>query len=89
VAKTTRGLYRVSHDGDEAFGVEVMSVMELHRRMGYIAPASARKLVEDGHVTGLALDPDSSEKHCDACIYARATRQSIPKVSVSEQAQNF
>lgn len=57
--------------------------------MGHIAPASARRLVEEGIVTGLALDPDSKEEHCDACIYARATRQPVPKLRISPQASDF
>ena len=57
--------------------------------MGHIAPASARKLVTDGLVTGIALDSSSREEHCEACIYARATRQPVPKLRVSTQAKAF
>ena len=57
--------------------------------MGHIAPASARKLVTDGLVTGIALDSSSWEEHCEACIYARATRQPVPKLRVSTQAKAF
>jgi hypothetical protein len=52
--------------------------MELHRRMGHIAPASARKLVTDGLVTRIALDLNSWEEHCEACIYARTTWEPVP-----------
>jgi len=69
--------------------MEIISIMELHWRMGHIAPASARKLVKDGVVTGIALDLNSWEEHCEACIYARATRQPIPKLRVSKQAKWF
>ena len=89
IAKTPRGLYRVSHDGDGGYAVEVISVMELHRRMGHIAVASARRLVQDGLVTGIALDPNSQEEHCEACLYSRATRQPVPKVRISPQAKAF
>jgi transposase InsO family protein len=89
IARTSRGLYRVSHEGDSGYAVEVVGVMELHRRMGHIAPTTARKLVVDGLVTGIALDPNSREEHCEVCIYARATRQPVPKVRVSEQAKQF
>jgi hypothetical protein len=68
IARTTPGLYRVSHSGEASYAVEVVSVMELHRRMGHIAPASARKLVVEGLVTGIALDPNSREEHCEACM---------------------
>jgi hypothetical protein len=88
VPRTMRGLYRVSHE-EGGYAVEVVSVMEVHRRMGHIAPASACKLVEDGLVTGIALDPKSHEEHCDTCIYACMTRQPVPKVRISEQASHF
>jgi transposase InsO family protein len=89
IARTPRGLYRVSHEGESGYAVEVVSVMELHRRMGHIAPASARKLITNGLVTGIALDPNSREEHCEACIYARATREPVPKLRVSKQASQF
>ncbi len=89
IARSPRGLYCVSHEADGGYAVEIVSVMELHRRMGHIAPASARKLVEGGLVTGIALDPSSKEEHCEACIFARTTRQSVPKIRVSPQAQWF
>lgn len=89
IARTARGLYRVSHEGEEGHAVEVVSIMELHRHMGHIAPASIRKLVKGGLVIGLALDPNSREEHCEACIFARATRKPVPKVRVSPQAKQF
>lgn len=89
IARTLRGLYRVSHEEEGGYAVEVVSIMELHRHMGHIAPASARKLIDDGLITGLTLDPNSSVEHCEACIYARATRQPVPKLRISEQAKNF
>lgn len=46
-------------------------------------------MIQDGLVTGLALDPESKEEHCDGCLYARATRQPVPKVRVSEQVTQF
>lgn len=50
IPKSSNGLYRVAHDHDDiahaADDVETLSVMELHRRMGHIAPrdrAQARR----------------------------------------------
>ena len=54
--------------------------MELHRRMGHIAPESARALIKEGRITGVKLNPTSRESTCDHCIYAHATRQPVPKV---------
>ena len=89
IAWTAWGLYRVTHEGEGGYAVEVVSVMELHRRMGHIAPTTARKLVEAGLVTGIAIDLKSQEEHCEVCIFACATRKPVPKVRVSEQAKEF
>jgi transposase InsO family protein len=88
IERTSRGLYRVTHE-EEANAAELLSVMELHRRMGHIAPSTARKLVVSGAVIGVELDPASKETHCDACLYARATRQPIPSVRIRPPAENF
>jgi transposase InsO family protein len=84
-----RHLYKVAHAPESAHAVELVSVMELHRRMGHIAVASARKLVESGAITGVELDPNSQEHDCDACIFARATCLPVPKVRISTPAQRF
>ena len=88
IARTSRGLYRVTH-AEEANAAELLSVMELHRRMGHIAASSARKLVESGAVKGIKLDPESKESHCDACLFARATRLPIPSVRIRPPSANF
>ena len=89
VACTHKRLYKVNHDKDSVNLAETLTVMELHRRLGHIAVNSARKLVESGAVTGIKLDPASQEATCDACIFAHATRQPVPKVQISSPAQNF
>ena len=89
IPQTPRGLYRVAHAGEEAHVVDTISVMELHRRMGHIAPNAARALVEKGLVSGIRLDPNSREAPCDACLFARATRKPVPKVRVGPQSQHF
>ena len=88
VPRTSRGLYRIVHE-EEANAVELLSVMELHRRLGHIAASTARKLVESGAVTGIKLDPESKESPCSACLYAHVTRQPIPSVRVSPPAEKF
>jgi hypothetical protein len=90
IPRTQGRLYKVVHGAsDSAYVVEPVSIMELHRRMGHIAAASARKLVESGAVVGIKLDPESQERDCNACIYARATRLPIPKMRISPPAKNF
>jgi hypothetical protein len=79
IERNARGLYRVTHE-EEANAVELLSVMELHRRMGHIAPSTARKLVDSGAVTGVKIDPESRESHCDAA-YTRARPANLSPLS--------
>lgn len=47
IPRTSKGLYRVVHDassGSVHAALETVTVMELHRRMGHIAPSAARRL---------------------------------------------
>jgi transposase InsO family protein len=89
IPRTQGCLYKVVHMLESANAVESMSLMELHRHLGHIAPSSARKLVQSRAIVGIELDPDSQETDCDACIFARATRLPVPKVRVSPPAQHF
>jgi len=81
-------LYHISHE-EGGYAVEVVSIMELHRHMGHIVPTSVRKLVEDRLVTGIVLDPELHEEHCDTCIYVHAAHQPVLKVYISKQASHF
>jgi len=47
--------------------------------MGHISPITAKKLVKDGHVTGLSLDMSSEASFCEACAKAKPTRKPVPK----------
>jgi hypothetical protein len=69
IPRMVHGLYCILHK-EGGYAVKVISIMELHHCMGHIAPASVCKLVEEGLVTGIVLDPESWEEHCDMCIYA-------------------
>ena len=85
VVRTHKRLYKVSHD-ESAHAVEMLTVMELHCRLGHIAISSACKLIESGTITKVNLDPSSKEATCDACIFTCATRQPVPKVRISPPA---
>jgi transposase InsO family protein len=89
IPRTQGHLYKVVHASESANAVESMSLMELHHRLGHIAPSSARKLVQNGTIVRIELDPDSQKADCDAYIYARATRLPVPKVRISPPAQHF
>jgi hypothetical protein len=70
IPQTQGCLYKVVHTSESANAVESMSLMELHCCLGHIAPLSACKLVQNGAIVRIELDPDSQEADCDACIYA-------------------
>lgn len=59
----------------EANGVvEKVTLNDLHRRMGHISLAAAKKLVENGFVKGIALSNIQEEaSQCKSCIFAKAT----------------
>jgi transposase InsO family protein len=82
--KKENGLYWVNHDRSSniviaASAVETVSIEDLHRRMGHIAPDAAKRLVKEGLVEGLKLDENSRIESCDSCQYAKMTRKPIAK----------
>ncbi|KAJ8508349.1 hypothetical protein ONZ45_g9375 [Pleurotus djamor] len=77
---TPRGTYRVTHHLEEAMAVQSLSLEQLHRRLGHISIAAAKKVVDQGLVTGIKRNrADHSEFHCEACLYGKATDLPIPK----------
>jgi hypothetical protein len=93
IPKSDRGLYRVVHlPGGNSVNAatETVTVMELHRRMGHIAPSAARRLAEQGLVSGLKFDLSKDEPtFCESCVYAKATRKPIVKARQGERATEF
>jgi hypothetical protein len=92
VPKSGKGLYKVVHeDSDSSFAAtENLTVMELHHRMGHISPVIAKKLVDNGLVTGVRLDGSSGNiVFCKSCVYAKATCKPVPKVHEGERATKF
>jgi len=89
VACNASRLYKYEHSPEYVHAVELLSVMELHHRLGHISIASTCKLVEIGAVKGIKLDPDVPESDCEACIFACATRIPVPKPRISVPALSF
>jgi hypothetical protein len=88
------GLYRVDHEIAVNVGMagearEVLTIEELHRRMGHIAPEAAKRMVSSGAVKGIEIDPTSSIQDCNSCEYAKATRKPIKKVRETPRATKF
>nr|GAT43935.1 polyprotein [Mycena chlorophos] len=85
VINKTRGTYRVQ----SAFNwqtvtaapaiEELVSIEDLHRRLGHVAPDAAKRLVSEGHVTGVKIDPASTIASCNSCSYAKMSRKAVAK----------
>jgi Pol polyprotein, beta-barrel domain/GAG-pre-integrase domain len=69
------GLYCVMWDNLEMVHTakEVLTIMQLHARMGHIAPDIAKSLVKNGLITGIELDDSSCIETCDSCTYGKLT----------------
>src|ERR1700678_195681 len=88
---TPNGLYRVDHE-EYALAVstkEKISLMDLHRRMGHIAPEAVKKLVREGRVEGIALEVEGDMGTCESCEYAKTTRKNIKKERQEPKATHF
>ncbi len=92
VPKNAKGLYRVEHEPDSANAVtEKISIDQLHRQLGHISPDVARRLVNNKLVAGVRLKETTAGNpfFCESCVYAKATRKSVPKRRKGEQATEF
>jgi hypothetical protein len=79
------GLYRVYAtrpiEGEYAGKVkEVLTIDELHRRLGHVSHERARLLVKKGLVEGVELDVNSEATVCESCEWAKGERKAIVKV---------
>jgi len=95
IAKS-QNLYRITHQPAGSSHVAEaldkpakLSVMELHHRMGHIAPTATKMLVVNGHVAGVMLIGSLEPLQCESCIKAKSARKVIPKVRKGEQATEF
>ena len=87
-------LYRVDHDVMINVGIagearEVLTVEELHRRMGHIALEAAKKMVSSGATRGIEVDPSTVLQSCDSCEYAKAMHKPIRKTHMEARASRF
>ena len=88
------GLYRVDHLATINIAMtgearEVLTVEELHRRMGHIAPEAAKQMVSNKSVEGIEVDIATTIQHCDSCEYAKATRKPIKRTREAPRAARF
>jgi len=89
-----KGLYCVKGPKGLFAGIsndtEPLTMREIHARLGHMAPDTIAKMIRDGTITGIKLDPsDASMDSCDSCEYAKATRKPIGKVRDPPRRENF
>ena len=89
----SQGLYRVYSAHDEPAGYagrvkELLTIDELHRRLGHVAHEAAKKLVDDGLVKGVELDEESKPTVCVSCEWGKGHRKAIRKAREEEQPDN-
>ena len=71
------GLYHVDHNIAVMTGniepKEVVTLEELHRQMGHIAPTAVKRMLDDGAIDGAKLDGSLTLSSCKSCEYAKMT----------------
>ena len=91
VPRTSTRVYKVEHEEAVASAAEErLTLDQFHRRMGHISIDVARKLIKDNMVAGVRLEYTPSKNFfCASCVYAKATRKSVPKLREGERADVF
>ena len=69
-----------------AWAVEMLTIDELHRQLGYEGHEVVRKLVEKGLVQGVELDLESKPLFCISCEWEKEHWKPIQKIREDEWA---
>ena len=85
------GLYRIFTPHLESGGfagrvMELLTINELHRRLGHVGHDTARLLVEKELVQGVELDPESKPTMCTSCEWGKGHRKAVQKERENKQA---
>ena len=59
--------------------MEVLSIDELHRRLGHVGHDAVHKLMRTGLVKGLELDKDSKPSFCELCEWDKGHWKAIQR----------
>src|SRR5277367_48329 len=59
---------------------EVLTIDELHHRLGHVSNERARLLVKKGLVEGVELDMSSEATVCESCEWAKGEQKAIVRV---------
>jgi hypothetical protein len=57
--------------------------------MGHVNHDDLKKMVKEGHVTGIELDMDSKLELCQTCLKAKATCKPFPRHSSRENITEY
>ena len=68
---------------------EVVTLEELHRWMGHIAPMAVKHMLDDSAVDGAKLNGSSTLSSCESCKYAKMTQRPIKCARVEPRASAF
>ncbi len=76
------GLYRLftsrlAEGGFTRWVAEVLTIDELHRRLGHVGHDAVRILVKKGLVKGVELDLDSKPTFCMSCEWGTGHRKAV------------
>ena len=66
-----------------------MMLYELHCRLGHISPQAVKELIWHSIVDGVILTDKLDNFKCQACIQAKLTTKSVPKIQEGECAKEF
>lgn len=92
VSRASRKVYRVEHsEGEASVAEKVLMLDHFHRCMGHISFQAAKMLVKNKYITGVRLEytPSDHKIFCESCVYAKATRKSVPDVREGQTSANF
>jgi hypothetical protein len=88
------GTYKVEHKSSYLAATAtnrktLMSLHDLHERMGHISPIVVRDLVWKGMIEGMELTDGNVDFQCRPCILAKTKRSSVAKEREGEQGEAF
>ncbi|OBZ68228.1 hypothetical protein A0H81_11842 [Grifola frondosa] len=86
-------LYRIFYDSAHASlatSAVQLSLFEIHKRLGHVNYGYLKAMIQQNRLTGITLDPRSSEEvECKTCLAAKARRAPISSVRQSPLAEKF
>jgi len=86
-----KGLYQtftphVESTGYVAKVADLLTIDELHRKLGHVGHDAARILVDKGLVKGVELDRESKPSPCASCEWGKGHRKAVQRVREDERA---